>query len=170
MTTKAEAHRKKWGWAAYQPGETVMDAGIHILSKPIELGQEMRNTHYDVLYTCCETTARMTHEKIRERARKKSTRCRSCGHKRTAEVRRIAREQAKLPAKERTPAPDYGVTQPTWQPLHVDPGPYIDCDAGAQPGLGVDWMAGFSPAMGEALRSAHNTTHRVRPNAQQEER
>lgn len=170
MTTKAAAHRKKWGWAAYQPGETVMDAGIRVLSEPIELGPEMRNTHYDVLYLCCDKPCRLSHETIRERSRKGSTRCRACGYKRTAEVRRLEREEGGVPKNQRRPPPDYGVHQMTAPvPTYVQLGRTIDCDVGAQPDAGVDWMSCFSPAVAEVLREVYDTTHRVRPNAQQEE-
>lgn len=191
MTAQAEAHCKKWKWEDYKPGETITEAGVRVTSEPIKCGPEMRNTHYDVLYTCCDTTARMSHEKIRERARKKSTRCRACGYKRTAEVRKLARmeadayrwarEQAGLPpasepfnlpasARQRPPPPNYGVVMPTWPvPGYVVRGRTLDCDTGAQPETGADWMACFSPAMAAILREEYSTTHRGLHDAQHEE-
>lgn len=170
MTTKAEAHCKKWKWADYKPGETITDAGVRVTSEPIKLGPEMRNTYYDVRYLCCEKRARLSHKAIRERERKKSTRCLTCGYKRTAEVRRIEREQSGLPATQRLPPPLYGVVMPTWLvPTYVTRGRTLDCDTGAQPEAGVDWMACFSPAMAAILRESHTTTHRVRHDAQHEE-
>lgn len=167
MTTKAAEHRTKWKWEAYKPGETVAGAGVRVISEPIELGPEMRNTHYDVRYTCCNQVVRLSHERINERKRQGTTRCRPCGHKRSAEVRRLEREQAGLPVTERQLAPDEGVAQPTWKPPpYVGRCPYIDCDVGAQPEAHVDWMACFSGAFAAMLRESYGVTRIVGSDAQ----
>lgn len=132
LDKQAAKHRKKWEWRAFEPGETVPDAGVFIISEPIVIGPEMRNTLYDIEYACCGLKARMTHEKIRERARKKSLRCRSCGHKRTAEVRRAERERAESSAP--GPLPDYGWIEPPWpKPAYVPLGYALDCDRRCAP-------------------------------------
>lgn len=129
LDKQAAKHRKKWKWEAYRLGEAVQDAGVAIISEPIILGPEMRNTFYDIEYACCGLKARMTHEKIQERSRKKSTRCRSCGQKRTAEVRRAERERAALDKSEPEPLPNYGWIEPPWpKPSYVPLGYTLDYD------------------------------------------
>lgn len=161
MTTMkdiAAKYRKRWGWEPFKVGEVIHDAGVRILSEPIIFGPEMRNTHYTIEHTCCSKVSRLSHERIRERARKRNTLCRGCGHKRTAAIKR-ARKRGETPA-DSPPLPGYGVRSPSWPvPAYVARGSWLYCDAGAQ--TGTDWMACFSPSMARVLRDMPSETRRI---------
>ena len=64
-------------WDYYEKGQVIKDAKVRIL-EVIERSYLQRDTVYQVKRLCCGTVREMTHERIKERERKKPQNCNVC--------------------------------------------------------------------------------------------
>lgn len=164
MAGVAAKFKARTKWNPHKNGDVIESAGVEIISDVIDLGPEMRNTHYNIRFMCCGATGRLSHEKIRERTRRHSLLCRSCGAKQTAETRRAARKEIQRRLEAGLPDDEFreidrGVQEPqNWiavpwpRPSFSPIGHEIYCDAGAQPEIDVDWLSFLPSGYAHELR------------------